>query len=89
MPRVVKRSASQTVKAARSQRDAPLPQFVRPQLSQPVEKPLRGLNGCMKSSSTAIVWPRGSTMARPQLYARARLRPLGRSVTIAGMPLLG
>jgi bifunctional non-homologous end joining protein LigD len=42
MPRVVKRSASQTVKPARSRRDVPLPQFVRPQLSQPVEKPPSG-----------------------------------------------
>ena len=27
--------------------------------------PLRGRNGCMRSSSTAIVWPRASTMAAP------------------------
>jgi ATP-dependent DNA ligase len=39
MSRVVKRSASQAVKPARSRRDAPLPQFVPPQLAQPVEKP--------------------------------------------------
>src|SRR6202453_4032876 len=42
MSRIVKRSASQMVKAGRSRRDAPLPQFVRPQLSQPVEKPPSG-----------------------------------------------
>src|SRR4029077_11548693 len=42
MPRVVKRSASQAVKPGRSRRDVPLPQFVRPQLSQPVEKPPSG-----------------------------------------------
>jgi bifunctional non-homologous end joining protein LigD len=42
MPRVVKRSASQAVKSGRSRRDAPLPQFVPPQLSQPVEKPPSG-----------------------------------------------
>ena len=39
MPRVVKRSASQAVKPGRSRGGAPLPQFVPPQLSQPVEKP--------------------------------------------------
>ena len=39
MSRVVERSASQAVKSGRSRRDAPLPPFVRPQLSQPVEKP--------------------------------------------------
>ena len=63
MTRVVKRSASQAVKSGPSCRDAPLPAFVPPQLSQPVENPRQGLNGCMKSSSTAIVWPRGSTLA--------------------------
>ena len=42
MSRVVKRSTSQAVKSGRSQRDAPLPQFVRPQLSQLVEKPPSG-----------------------------------------------
>src|ERR1700723_1861590 len=42
MSRIVKRSASQAIKSGRSQRDAPLPQFVRPQLSQPVEKPPSG-----------------------------------------------
>jgi DNA ligase D-like protein (predicted ligase) len=43
MPRVVKRrSALQAVKSSRSRRDAPLPQFIRPQLSQPVEKPPSG-----------------------------------------------
>jgi DNA ligase D-like protein (predicted ligase) len=42
MPRVVKRLASQTVKASPSRRGAPLPQFVPPQLSQPVEKPPSG-----------------------------------------------
>jgi hypothetical protein len=38
MSRIVKRSASQAIKAGRPQRDAPLPQFVPFQLSQPVEK---------------------------------------------------
>ena len=42
MPRVVKRLASQDVKAGRSRRDASLPQFVPFQLSQPVEKPPSG-----------------------------------------------
>jgi DNA ligase D-like protein (predicted ligase) len=42
MPRVVKRSASQTIKSGRSRRDAPLPSFVSPQLSQPVAKPPSG-----------------------------------------------
>jgi CheY-like chemotaxis protein len=42
MSRVVERSASRAVKPSRSRRDAPLPQFVRPQLSQPVEKPPSG-----------------------------------------------
>src|ERR1700679_3931927 len=42
MSRIVKRSASQAIKAGRSQRDAPLPQFVPFQLSQPVEKPPAG-----------------------------------------------
>jgi ATP-dependent DNA ligase len=39
MPRVVKRSASQ---AGPSRRDVPLPQFIPPQLSQPVAKPPSG-----------------------------------------------
>jgi DNA ligase D-like protein (predicted ligase) len=42
MPRVVKRSASQALKSGPSRRDAPLPSFVPPQLSQPVEKPPSG-----------------------------------------------
>ena len=42
MPRVVKRSASQTVKSDPSRRGVPLPRFVPPQLSQPVEKPPSG-----------------------------------------------
>jgi bifunctional non-homologous end joining protein LigD len=42
MSRVVKRSASQAVKAGRSRRDAPLPQFVPPHLSQPVHQPPSG-----------------------------------------------
>jgi DNA ligase D-like protein (predicted ligase) len=42
MSRIVKRSASQAIKPGRSQRDAPLPQFVPFQLSQPVEKPPAG-----------------------------------------------
>jgi bifunctional non-homologous end joining protein LigD len=45
MPRVVKRSTPQAVKAGpsrRSQPNSPLPIFVPPQLSQPVEKPPSG-----------------------------------------------
>jgi DNA ligase D-like protein (predicted ligase) len=42
MPPVVKRMASQAVKAGPSRRDVPLPQFIPPQLSQPVEKPPSG-----------------------------------------------
>jgi DNA ligase D-like protein (predicted ligase) len=42
MPRVVKRSADQVVKSGPSRRGAPLPQFIPPQLSQPVEKPPSG-----------------------------------------------
>jgi bifunctional non-homologous end joining protein LigD len=42
MSRIVKRSASQIVKSGRSRRDVPLPQFVPPQLSQPVEEPPSG-----------------------------------------------
>jgi DNA ligase D-like protein (predicted ligase) len=42
MPRVVKRSAPQAPKSGPSRRDAPLPSFVPPQLSQPVEKPPSG-----------------------------------------------
>jgi bifunctional non-homologous end joining protein LigD len=45
MPRVVKRSASQVVKAGSSRRsrsNSTLPLFVPPQLSQPVEKPPSG-----------------------------------------------
>jgi ATP-dependent DNA ligase len=42
MSRVVKRSASQVVKAGSSRRGVPLPAFVPPQLSQPVEKPPSG-----------------------------------------------
>jgi bifunctional non-homologous end joining protein LigD len=40
MPRVVKRSASQALGPSR--RDAPLPAFIPPQLSQSVEKPPSG-----------------------------------------------
>jgi ATP dependent DNA ligase domain len=43
MPRVFKRWASQAIKSSRSRRDAPLPQFVHPQLSQRVEKPPSGV----------------------------------------------
>src|ERR1700722_20504903 len=54
MPRVVKRSASQAITPGPSRRGVPLPQFVLPQLSQPVEKPPSGhqwlhemkLDGC-------------------------------------------
>jgi ATP-dependent DNA ligase len=47
MPRVVKRSAPQAVKSGPSRRgqsgsDSPLPRFIAPQLSQPVEKPPSG-----------------------------------------------
>src|ERR1700742_624868 len=42
MSRVVKRSASPTIKYGRSRRDSTLPLFVPPQLSQPVEKPPSG-----------------------------------------------
>jgi ATP-dependent DNA ligase len=42
MPRVAKRSASQAVKSGPSRRSAALPQFVTPQLSQPVKKPPSG-----------------------------------------------
>ncbi len=42
MSRVSKRPAPQGTKAGSSGRDAPLPQFVPPQLSQPVEKPPSG-----------------------------------------------
>src|SRR6516164_2798437 len=42
MSRVVKRSAPPGAKAGPSRRDAPLPQFVPPQLSQPVERPPSG-----------------------------------------------
>jgi DNA ligase D-like protein (predicted ligase) len=42
MSRVIKRSPSPALKSAPSRRDAPLPSFVPPQLSQPVEKPPYG-----------------------------------------------
>jgi bifunctional non-homologous end joining protein LigD len=42
MPRVVKRSISQAVKSGPSRRGVPLPGFIPPQLSQPVEKPPSG-----------------------------------------------
>src|SRR6476661_10980189 len=47
MSRVVKRSATRAVKSGpsrggRSQSDSPLPRFIPPQLSQPVEKPPSG-----------------------------------------------
>jgi bifunctional non-homologous end joining protein LigD len=42
MPRALKRSASRAVEADLSRRGRPLPQFIRPQLSQPVEKPPSG-----------------------------------------------
>jgi bifunctional non-homologous end joining protein LigD len=43
MPRVVKRSASQVIKSGPSRRGVLLPQFVWPQLSQPVERPPSGV----------------------------------------------
>jgi DNA ligase D-like protein (predicted ligase) len=42
MLRAVKRSASRAIKSGPSRRGVPLPQFVAPQLSQPVEKPPSG-----------------------------------------------
>src|SRR5271154_6771360 len=42
MPRVVKRSASQAPTSGPSRRGVPLPSFIPPQLSQPVEKPPSG-----------------------------------------------
>jgi bifunctional non-homologous end joining protein LigD len=47
MSRVVERLASQGVKSGssrggKSRRDSPLPTFIRPQLSQPAEKPPSG-----------------------------------------------
>ena len=42
MSRVIKRSVSQAVKAGPSRRGVPLPQFISPQLSQPVDKPPSG-----------------------------------------------
>ena len=42
MSRVVKRSASQAVKSGPSREACPLPRFVPPQFSQPVEKPPSG-----------------------------------------------
>src|ERR1700691_2783433 len=42
MSRVIKRPAPQGTKAGPSGRDAPLPQFIPPQLSQPVETPPSG-----------------------------------------------
>ena len=42
MPRVIKRSATQAVKSGPSRRGVPLPQFIPPQLSMPVEKPPSG-----------------------------------------------
>src|ERR1700723_2627312 len=42
MSRVIKRPAPQSTGAGPPRRDAPLPQFVPPQLSQPVEKPSSG-----------------------------------------------
>src|ERR1700735_3408030 len=42
MSRIVKRPAPRGTRAGPSRRDAPLPQFVPPQLSQPVEKPPSG-----------------------------------------------
>ena len=42
MSRAVKHSSSQAVKSGPSRRGATLPQFIPPQLSQPVEKPPSG-----------------------------------------------
>ena len=42
MSRVVKRSAPQSIESGRSRRGVPVPQFITPQLSQPVEKPPSG-----------------------------------------------
>ena len=43
MSRVVMRSAAQAVTSGPSGRGVPLPTFIPPQLSQPVEKPPSGL----------------------------------------------
>ena len=42
MSRLVKRSATQAVKSGPSPQGLPLPAFIPPQLSQPVEKPPSG-----------------------------------------------
>jgi ATP-dependent DNA ligase len=42
MPRIVKRSAPQALKVGRAPQGAPLPAFIPPQPSQPVEKPPSG-----------------------------------------------
>jgi DNA ligase D-like protein (predicted ligase) len=72
MPRVNKRSASRAVEADHSRRGVPLPTFVPPQLSQPVEKPPSGLSGCMKSNWTATAWRRIDN-GRVQLLTRTGL----------------
>jgi hypothetical protein len=50
-----------TAQSGRSRRDVPLPQFVRPQLSQPVEKPPSGPQRLHEIKLNAIVWLRAST----------------------------
>ena len=76
MPRVVKRSASLTVKAGptrRSRPNSPLPVFVPPQLFQLVEKPPSGRNGSTKSNWSAFAWPRELTTAAFNLLTRTGL----------------
>jgi hypothetical protein len=62
MSRVIKRAAPQGTKAGPFGRDAPLPQFVPPQLSQPVEKPPSGPQWVHEIKLDGFRWPRVSTM---------------------------
>jgi hypothetical protein len=65
MPRIVKRSASQAVKSGRSRRGVPLPEFVPPQFSHPVEKPPSGPQWLHEIKLDGFAWPRQSPAEQP------------------------
>ena len=63
MPRVVKRSAGQAVKLAPRAEASLFPASCLRSFPSQSRSPRRGRNGCTKSNSMAIEWPRGLTMA--------------------------
>jgi ATP-dependent DNA ligase len=63
MSRVVKRSTSRAIKADQSHRGVPLPRFIPPQLSLPVEKPPSGPKWLHEIKLDGYRYGRVSTMA--------------------------